>query len=352
MTLTRNLKIERSGINPLRVDLLALFFLLFACSFAKAESEEEYLLDGDYHGKFSIELKFRDVLHYPTMTTGFDVAQYLSCKGMVAQVEIGITVTKSQVTGRTLNLINASEVRTQCFELFNGDLTDQLDSDGNFRGYEDISFSSVKTFKPKLTGSIQGGSIFEVNDWELQSNKFKWVKGLAPNIERARKVEAKRLIAEKLEIDKSRDTVGKEHLLDGHYHGEFFIEVNLKDPLHYNVFDNTAHDVSKHLACDGMVAQVQVGITVTASHVTGRTLNLIDASDVGKKCFELLNGDLTDYLDSGGTFRSRDMNSFSKLSSFQPRLTGSIGEGSIFEVKRWNLRSKKFEWMEGAAPDL
>ncbi len=27
-------------------------------------------------------------------------------------------------------------------------------------------------------------------------------------------------------------------------------------------------------------------------------------------------------------------------------------EGSIFEVKRWNLRSKKFEWMQGAAPDL
>lgn len=144
----------------------------------------------------------------------------------------------------------------------------------------------------------------------------------------------------------------EEYLLDGHYHGKFFIEVNLSYPLHYNVFDNTAHDVSKHLACDGLKAQVQVGITVIASQVTGRTLNLIDASEVGKKCFELLNGDLTDYLDSDGNFRGWNMNSFSKLSSFQPRLTGSIGEGSIFEVKRWNLRSKKFEWMEGAAPDL
>jgi hypothetical protein len=70
----------------------------------------------------------------------------------------------------------------------------------------------------------------------------------------------------------------KQHLFDGQYYGEFSVELDLRDPLHYNVFDNTAHDVSKYLVCRGLVANVEIGIVVTESQVTGRTLNLVDAS--------------------------------------------------------------------------
>ena len=57
----------------------------------------------------------------------------------------------------------------------------------------------------------------------------------------------------------------KEHLFDGQYYGEFLIELDLRDPLHYNVFDNTAHDVSKYLMCRGVMAQVEIGIAVKES---------------------------------------------------------------------------------------
>lgn len=160
-------------------NLLMLIFLLSACSVVKAENKQKHVLDGHYHGEFSLNFEFKDVLHYRTMTTGFDVAQHLSCKGMVAQVEIGIVVTDSEVAGRTLNLVDASEVRSQCVDLLNGYLTGRLDSDGNFRGWEMVSFSSVKTFQPRLIGSIREGSIFEVREWELRSNKFNWIKGEA-----------------------------------------------------------------------------------------------------------------------------------------------------------------------------
>ena len=56
----------------------------------------------------------------------------------------------------------------------------------------------------------------------------------------------------------------KEHSFDGQYYGEFLLELDLRDPLHYNVFDNTAHDVSKYLVCRGLVANVEIGIVVTA----------------------------------------------------------------------------------------
>ena len=99
------------------------------------------------------------------------------------------------------------------------------------------------------------------------------------------------------------------------------------------MFDNTAHDVSKYLVCRGLVANVEIGIVVTESQVTGRTLNLVDASVVDQKCFELLNGNVTSQLDLDGKFARWGMTSFSSLSSFQPRLVGSIREGSTFEVR-------------------
>lgn len=143
----------------------------------------------------------------------------------------------------------------------------------------------------------------------------------------------------------------KEHSFDGQYYGEFLLELDLRDPLHYNVFDNTAHDVSKYLACRGVMAQVEIGIAVKESQVTGRTLNLIDVSVVAQKCFELLNGNVTGQLDSDGNFRGWGMTSFSSLSSFQPRLVGSIREGSTFEVRQWKLQSGKFQWVKGVVND-
>ena len=143
----------------------------------------------------------------------------------------------------------------------------------------------------------------------------------------------------------------KKNLFDGQYYGEFSVELNLRDPLHYNVFDNTAHDVSKYLACRGVMAQVEIGIAVKESQVTGRTFNLNDESVVVQKCFELLNGNVTGQLDSGGNFRSWGMTSFSSLSSFQPRLVGSIREGSTFEVRQWELQSEKFQWIKGVESD-
>jgi len=143
----------------------------------------------------------------------------------------------------------------------------------------------------------------------------------------------------------------KQHLFDGQYYGEFSVELDLRDPLHYNVFDNTAHDVSKYLVCRGLVANVEIGIVVTESQVTGRTLNLVDASVVDQKCFELLNGNVTGQLDSDGNFRGWGMTSFSSLSSFQPRLVGSIREGSTFEVRQWKLQSGKFQWVKGVVND-
>jgi hypothetical protein len=143
----------------------------------------------------------------------------------------------------------------------------------------------------------------------------------------------------------------KQHLFDGQYYGEFSVELDLRDPLHYNVFDNTAHDVSKYLTCRGVMAQVEIGIVVKESQVTGRTFNLNDESVVAQKCFELLNGNVTGQLDSGGNFRSWGMTAFSSLSSFQPRLVGSIREGSTFEVRQWKLQSEKFQWIKGVVND-
>jgi len=99
------------------------------------------------------------------------------------------------------------------------------------------------------------------------------------------------------------------------------------------------------------MAQVEIGIAVKESQVTGRTFNLNDESVVAQKCFELLNGNVTGQLDSGGNFRSWGMTSFSSLSSFQPRLVGSIREGSTFEVRQWKLQSEKFQWIKRVAND-
>ena len=60
---------------------------------------------------------------------------------------------------------------------------------------------------------------------------------------------------------------------------------------------------------------------------------------------------MTGQLDSDGNFRGWGMTSFSSLSSFQPRLVGSIREGSTFEVRQWKLQSGKFQWVKGVVND-
>jgi len=198
------------------VFFIAFTLLIMTCSTPSAEDKRNDLPNTYYSGIFDVKVNLDiNKLWQRTIT---DAQQYATCKNMVMRVAIGVNISNSEVIGQTFHLADESSKKNHCSELFDGDFSGELASDGSFSS---ILFSmrsgSGRSYRTKLTGSISEGSKFKLVDWYLESDKFQWVKGASPELSAARaalnkretETEAERLAREQAEAERLKLAVAE-----------------------------------------------------------------------------------------------------------------------------------------------
>ena len=161
---------------------IAFTLLIMTCSAPSAEDKRNDLPNTYYSGIFDVKVDL-DVTKLWHGAISAAELQYGSCQNMVMRVAIGVNISNSEVIGQTFHLADESSKKNHCSELFDGDFSGELASDGSFSS---ILFSmrsgSGRSYRTKLTGSISEGSKFKLVDWYLESDKFQWVKGASPEL--------------------------------------------------------------------------------------------------------------------------------------------------------------------------
>ena len=198
------------------VFFIAFTLLIMTCSTPSAEDKRNDLPNTYYSGIFDVKVNLDiNKLWQRTIT---QAQQYGTCKNMVMRVAIGVNISNSEVIGQTFHLADESSKKNHCSELFDGDFSGELASDGSFSS---ILFSmrsgSGRSYRTKLTGSISEGSKFKLVDWYLESDKFQWVKGASPELSAARaalnktetETEAERLAREQAEAERLKLAVAE-----------------------------------------------------------------------------------------------------------------------------------------------
>ena len=165
------------------VFFIAFTLLIMTCSAPSAEDKRNDLPNTYYSGIFDVKVDLDVPQLYRSGTISAAGLQYGSCQNMVMRVAIGVNISNSEVIGQTFHLADESSKKNHCSELFDGDFSGELASDGSFSS---ILFSmrsgSGRSYRTKLTGSISEGSKFKLVDWSLESDKFQWVKGASPEL--------------------------------------------------------------------------------------------------------------------------------------------------------------------------
>ena len=199
------------------VFFIAFTLLIMTCSAPSAEDKRNDLPNTYYSGIFDVKVDL-DITKLGYGAINAAELHYGSCQNMVMRVAIGVNISNSEVIGQTFHLADESSKKNHCSELFDGDFSGELASDGSFSS---ILFSmrsrSGKSYRTKLTGSISEGSKFKLVDWYLESDKFQWVKGASPELSAARaalnktktETEAERLAREQAEAERLKLAVAE-----------------------------------------------------------------------------------------------------------------------------------------------
>ena len=193
------------------VFFIAFTLLIMTCSAPSAEDKRNDLPNTYYSGIFDVKVDLNTIALYSSGAISAAELQYGSCQNMVMRVAIGVNISNSEVIGQTFHLADESSKKNHCSELFDGDFSGELASDGSFSSILfSMRRSSGKSYRTKLTGSISEGSKFKLVDWYLESDKFQWVKGASPELSAARaalnktktETEAERLAREQAEAER------------------------------------------------------------------------------------------------------------------------------------------------------
>ena len=116
----------KRGSKPRLLFFFAFTLLILICSAPSAEDKRNDLPDAYYSGIFDVKVDFKDIVKLHNSVGPYSIS-YKVCRNMVMRVAIGINISNSEVIGQTFNLADGSSKNNLCFELFNGDLSGELE---------------------------------------------------------------------------------------------------------------------------------------------------------------------------------------------------------------------------------